>query len=198
MGFRKIRHKGNIIEYSNDWKGVETVFVNNQIESKKFSFAGTNHEFKIYSNGITVNYILTSRTGVIGNNVLDLRCDGKLIKKGLWVLFGTKTIEKNNFKVKGIKELNDYDTKEAIEYLNKALHINSTDPLIYFYLACCYSLEENPYKSFECIKEAVKHKLNNHDMILEQDMLSFARTHSEFEDFRKSNYKKLDKSKFSN
>ncbi len=195
MGLRKIKTKGNLIEFYKDWKGVETVFVNNQIVSKKFSFSGTDHLFKIFSRGIAYNYLLVSKMGSIGQTLIDLKCNGKYVKQNLWVIFGTKQIERNKYKAKGIKELNDFDVDEAIEYLDRALNVNGQDPEIYFYLACCHSINENKEEAFECIRKAIKNKLANHDMILENEMLAYLRTQKEFEDFKKSNYTKYAKPK---
>ena len=194
MGLRKIKTKYSLIEFHNDWKGVETVYANHQVVAKKFVFTGADHKFKIYEKGIAQDYTLTSKLGVFGQKVIDLRRNGELLKKNLWVIFGTKNIEPNNFKINGIKELNEYDTEEALELLTKGLAFDKRDPEIYFHMACCHSINENVTEGFECLRLAVAHKYNNHDMILEHDMLSFIRTHDGFEDFKKSKFTKYDKS----
>ncbi len=196
MGLRKIKTRYSLIEFHNDWKGVETVFANKQVVAKKFVFKGADHAFKIYEQGIAQNYILTSKIGVFGQKVIDLRRNGMLLKNNLWVIFGTKKIEPNKFKIDGLKELKEYDTIEALELLTKGIAFDRSDPEIYFHMACCHSINENLSEGFECLRLAVAHKYNNHDAILEHDMLSFIRTHNGFEDFKKSKFTKYDKSLF--
>ncbi len=195
MGLRKIKTRYSLIEFENDWKGVESIYANNQLVLKKFVLTGTDHKFRIFENGTPVNYILASKLGVFGQKVIDLRRDGQLIKKNLWVIFGSKKIVQNNFKINGIKELNEYDTEEALELLTKALDMHRRDPEIYFYMACCHSIQENAEAGFECLRQAVVYKYNDHGIILQHDMLSFLRTHIAFEEFKNSKFSKYDKSK---
>ncbi len=43
MYYKKIKTEKNIIEFHNNWLGVETVIVNGQIVSKKTSLLGAHH-----------------------------------------------------------------------------------------------------------------------------------------------------------
>ncbi|GAB5553176.1 MAG: hypothetical protein Sapg2KO_27670 [Saprospiraceae bacterium] len=189
MYYKKIRTDHALIEFHNNWLGMETVIVNGKIVSKKSSLAGTNHQFIILEEGKKVAYILTTKLGVLGQVFIDLRRDGELIQENLLVKHGTKSSnEDNKFKAQGMKFLNDYDIPHAIEAFKKGLAFDKKDPEIYFYLACCASIEERADDGFEYIKKAVENNLHDREMILNHEMLAFLRLQDSFEEFLNSNF----------
>jgi len=199
MYYKKIKTDKSIIEFHNNWLGVETVIVNGQILSKKSSILGTNHYFTIFEEGKDIPYILTTKVNAMSQVLIDLRRDGVIIKSDLVINFGTKEkTEQNDFKVAGIKLLKEYEIHEAINALNKGLEFDRNDPEIYFYLACCYSIEEQAIKGFECIKKAIENNLNDKEMILNHEMLAYLRIQEPFEEFLNSNFTKYDENKFDN
>lgn len=73
-----------IIQFSNDWMGNETISVNGEQVSKKFSFFGTKHHFTIDNNGILENYSITSDVSFKNNIVISLyKDDTKLEEKSI-------------------------------------------------------------------------------------------------------------------
>ena len=54
------------IEFHNAFSGKETIKVNGEVVSSKFSFSGMDHVFKINEGGEEVNYKLTTGTGMFG------------------------------------------------------------------------------------------------------------------------------------
>ncbi len=200
MSGKKIQIGNNIIEIGNNWVGVQTILFNGRIVSKKFSFSGTYHYFSIQDNGHEKKYTLTTKVSskkylLRSNQILiDLRCDGTIIKEDLLIEFGTdQKREVNEKKGAGIKYLKEYQIKSAIKALNWGLEFDKNDPEIYFYLACCYSLEEKTKDAFECIKKAFENNLNDKEMILNHEMLAFIRIQDGFEDFLNSNFTKYEK-----
>lgn len=168
---------------------METVIVNGKVVSKKSSFLGTSHYFIVTDKGRDIAFILTTKLGPAGQVYFDLKKDGELIEENVLVNFGTKgKHEENAFKTKGIKLLHEYEIKLAIEALTKGLAFDKEDPEIYFYLACCYSIEENVEEGFECIKKAVAYNLNDKEMILNHEMLAYLRLQDGFEDFLNSDF----------
>ena len=188
-----------LIEVHINWLGVQSVVINGQIVSRKFSYAGTDHVFTLFEEGLDIPYVLTTKVSskdflLRDDEILvDLRKDGELISGNLLIRFLAGDRKRNKYKTLGIRLLNRYEIKKAIDALNKGLEIDSNDPEIYFYLACCYSLEEKKKKCFEHIKMAVENNLNDKDLILNHDMLAFIRVQKGFEEFIKSNFVKYDK-----
>ena len=200
MFYKKIKTKYSTIEFHTNWLGVESVIISGQIVSKKKStlksILGTSHYFTVLEEGHVIPYILTTKwdhSGSYGKYYLDLRRNGKLIKENVHVRFNSKPKQDNNeFKQLGIKYINEYDIKQAIISFEKALHFDNEDPEIYFHLACCYSIEEQTNKGFDCIRKAVEYKLNDIEMILNHEMLAFLRINDAFEDFLNSNFTKYE------
>ena len=202
MSDKKITIDNNLIEINNSWIGVQTVLVNGKVVSKKFSFLGTNHYFTIVEDGHEVEYILTtkvsSKTQRLKSNqfLIDLRCEGRIIKENVLIEFGTEQKKENNkYKVIGIKFLREYEIKSAIKALKRGLAFDNNDPEIYFYLACCYSIEEKTKDGFECLKKAVENNLTDTEMILNHEMLAYIRVQDGFEAFLNSNFTKYDETK---
>ena len=203
MALDKIKIENYIIEVHNNWRGVQTLMVNRQMVSKKFSFAGTDHFFTLLEDGHDIPYVLTtkinSKSHLLADNqiLIDLKRDGKMIKEDVLLNFITdQKKEKNKSKAAGIKYLKDHEIKDAIKALKRGLELDKNDPEIYFYLACCYSLEERTKEGFECIKLAVENNLNDREMILSHDMLAFIRIQDGFEGFLNANFTRYDESIF--
>ncbi len=189
MYYKKIRTDHAVIEFHNNWLGMETVIVNGKEVSQKSSLLGTNHYFVVSDKGRDIAFTLTTKLGPAGQVYFDLRKDGELIEENVLVNFGTKgKHEPNEFKTKGIQLLKEYEIKLAIEALKKGLAFDKKDPEIYFHLACCYSIEENAEEGFECIKQAVSLNLNDKEMILNHEMLAYLRLQDAFEDFLNSDF----------
>lgn len=184
MNKNKIKIGINTIEIRNNWIGVQTVLVNNVIVSKKFSFSKIKHTFAIMEEGIpksfTIDNVISKDVLLKDHQVLiDIKCDGKLIKENLLIDF--ESIEKketNESKIIGIQYLREYETKRAINAFK-------------FGLACCYSIEENRKEGFECIMKAFENNLNDKDLILNHEMLAYLRIQDGFEDFLNTDFTKL-------
>ena len=67
--------ESNEIHFSNDWMGNETITVNGQQVSKKFSFFGTKHNFTIENNGVIEEYSIVSDISFKNNVVISLYKD---------------------------------------------------------------------------------------------------------------------------
>ena len=67
--------ESNEIHFSNDWMGDETITVNGQQVSKKFSFFGTKHNFTIENNGVIEEYSIVSDISFKNNVVISLYKD---------------------------------------------------------------------------------------------------------------------------
>lgn len=198
MYYKKIKTEHNTIEFHNNWLGTETIIINGQIVSKKSSIMGADHFFSLIEDGHSVRYVLTTKVNANMQVLIDLRKNGKLLEENIIVPYGGRPrARKNPFKMSGITQLKEYDIAEAVETLNKGLDINIEDPEIYFYLACCYSIEEKSLEGFNCLKNAVKYNLQNIEMILNHEMLAFLRMEEEFEGFLNSNFTKFDPKKLS-
>ena len=194
----KIQLEGKTIEIYNNWIGVQSVFVNNQIVSKKYSFTKSEHNFSLFEDGQEVPYTLivkvSSKEQLLKSDqvIVDILKNGKTIKKDLFITFAKKQKrERNKNKIKGIDFLKEYEIDQAIEALQKGLEIDDHDPEIFFYLACCYSIKEETKKSFEFIKKAVENNLNDREMILNHEMLSYIRIQDGFEQFSESDFTNL-------
>ena len=94
----------------------------------------------------------------------------------------------NSFKVTGLEKYEDYDILGAMEDLRKALNTNFKDHTVHFYLACCYSINEEPEKGLFHLDKAVDFGFVDFDKIHEYDALAFLRTHNRFEEFVKNSY----------
>ncbi len=191
------------IELHNNWLGVQSVVINKQIVSKKYAFAGTKHEFTLSEDGKDVPYCLTtkvsSKTHILRANqiVFDFIRDGEIIKENILInLVILQRKETNQHKVAGMKFLKEYEIKEAIRELDRALAIDGKDPHIYFYLACCYSVLEKTKDGFDNIKLAIENDLNDKELILNHELLAFIRMQDGFEVFMDANFSNYDSSSF--
>lgn len=95
----------------------------------------------------------------------------------------------NPYKASGIKKYKDYDYDGAIEDFNKSLDIEPQDVATHFNLACAYSLNERPEKSFYHLDQAVANGFNDFQRIKEHDALAFLRIQPEFEAFEKNGFR---------
>ena len=94
----------------------------------------------------------------------------------------------NSFKVSGLEKYQDYDILGAMEDLRKALNANFKDSSVHFYLACCYSINEEPEKALFHLDKSVDFGFVDFDKIHNYDALAFLRTHNRFEEFVKNSY----------
>lgn len=193
MQYQKLNSGKTIIEFHNNWLGEETVIVNGQIVSKKFSILGAHHPFTVMEDGKKVRYALISKLNGI-EVLLDLKRNGKVVHEDVPVRWGTSSQKpKNSEKTDGIAKLNAYSLQEALELFEKALDIDVDDPEIHFHMACAYSVLERPIEAFESLKQAVDSGLSNTEAILNHDMLAYLRMTPAFEGFLASNFTRYDK-----
>ncbi|MDX1478262.1 MAG: hypothetical protein R3301_11195 [Saprospiraceae bacterium] len=198
MQYKKLKVGDTVIEFHNNWLGEETVIVNGQVVSKKSSIMGTHHHFNVLEDGHHVRYVLTTKVSSGFQVLLDLRRNGQLIQEDVVVptRFGIRK-PRNTAKKTGLIKLNEYDLEGAIEELIRARDVDPDDPEIYFYLACAYSVLERPREGFEHLRLAVKHRLQDPEMILNHDMLAYLRLQDAFEDFFNSNFTEYDPDRLS-
>lgn len=198
MYYKKIKQGDTVIEFHNNWLGIETIIVNGQIVSKKGSIMGTEHYFNLIEDGHNARYILTTKVNSAMAVFIDLRKNGEIVQEDIPVGMGSKPREaQNKFKHSGIAKIKEYDIEDGIKDLEEGLAFDAKDPEIFFYLACAYSIQEKPKKGFECLKKTVQYHLQDIEMILNHDMLAFLRMEEPFEDFVNSNFKDYDESKLS-
>ena len=190
MYYKKIASGKTIIEFHNNWLGQETVIVNGQTVSKKYSILGTSHYFSVLEEGHQARYVLTTRVHSDGISVvIDLSRNGEVLHVSLPIKFGfgaPKT--KNKPKRAGILQLQEYHLEDALRHFDEALNIDFKDPEIYFYQACAYSIMERPEDGFEALKKAVEYRLPDQEAIFNHDMLAFLRMHPAFEHFVNSGF----------
>lgn len=199
MQYQKLTSGETTIEFHNNWLGEETVIVNGQIVSKKYSVWGTNHFFTVMEDGRQIRYILTTRVDANMQVVIDLSKNGQLIKESVSVPFGSRPASPHlKLKKEGLNLLKVYDLDEALEKFEEALEISPRDAEIYFHMACAYSVLERTNEGFEALKLAVENSLQNQEEILNHDMLAFLRMHEAFEGFLNSGFKEYNKSLLEN
>ena len=90
MYYAKIASGETIIEFHNNWLGEETVVVNGQIVSKKSSIFGISHPFKVFEDGQTARYILTTKVNEQMQIMIDLSRNGEMIKEDIHITMGRK------------------------------------------------------------------------------------------------------------
>ncbi|MCB0621825.1 MAG: NINE protein [Saprospiraceae bacterium] len=95
----------------------------------------------------------------------------------------------NLYKQSGIQKYKDYDYKGAIADFEKALESIPNDVAVHFNLACAYSLEEQPKKSFYHLDKAVELGFKDFDKIKGHDALAFLRIQDGFEAFEENGYR---------
>ncbi len=195
MQYQKLVSGDTIIEIHNNWLGEETVIVNGQIVSKKYSVWGTNHYFNVMEDGHTIRYILTTRVDGNMQVVLDLSRNGKPIYEGVAINYGTKpTSPHEKLKKQGLSLLKAYDLEDALEKFQEAQKMSPKDGEIYFHMACAFSVLERTKEGFDALKNAVANNLQDQEMILNHDMLAFLRMHPAFVGFFDSGFKEYDES----
>ncbi len=203
MHYQKIEIDNIIIEFHNNWLGVETVMVNGRRVSQKSSVWGIEHRFVVYEGRRGTTYSLHSKVGANMAVYLDLYKNGYLVKENIPV--GTSFFGKNSgqsqplfnleaFKAKkrGLKQLMDYDLQEALESFNEALKGYPDDAEIYFHMACAFSLLENVESGFEHLRLAVAKDLKDTEQILTHEMLAYLRIQEAFAGFFESGFTKYD------
>jgi len=189
MQYQKVVVGETVIEFHNNWLGVETVICNGKIVSKESSIWGTNHYFTEMADGHLARYILTTKVNESMQVMLDLSRNGELIQKDIPVIFGTKPKKPiNKPKKLGLVKLNAYDLDDALAFFKMALDIDPKDPEVFFHMACAYSVLEETKEGFEALKLAKAHGLSETESILTHDMLAFIRMHSSFEGFLQSGF----------
>ncbi len=195
MQYHKLTQGDTNIEFHNNWLGEETVIVNGQIVSKKYSVWGTNHYFNVMEEGSHARYILTTRIDQNMQVVFDLSRNGELLHESVPVKYGSRPASPHlKAKKDGLNKLKAYDLEEALESFKEALKDNPKDPEVYFHMACAYSVLEKTKKGFEALKNAVSNSLQDQEEILNHDMLAYLRMHEAFEGFLNSGFQEYDES----
>lgn len=109
-------------------------------------------------------------------------------KSGYFDLIKSKK-QSENLKQSGIKKFKDYDIKGSIVDFNKALELNPQDRALHFNIACAYSMEENPVKSFMHLDQSVMYGYTDFSRILTHESLAYIRVFPEFDAFRNNQFK---------
>jgi TM2 domain-containing membrane protein YozV len=104
-----------------------------------------------------------------------------------------RSVRSNPFKKSGIKKYKEYDIEEAIIDFEKGLKLQPKDVTLHFNLACAYSLLENAEKAFFHISKCVEFGFNDYNKILNHDDLAYMRIQPEFDDFKKNEFKIVEK-----
>lgn len=211
MYYKKLTSGNTIVEFHNNYAGLETVVANGNTVSQKSSQHGTSHYFTVIEHNRQVRYILTSKVNVFGQVLLDLRRAGRLVHSNVILRKGSRKEQPRNrqtqrrrpersfapkdnkAKKSGLIKLKEYQLEEALEDFKKAQKLDPKDPEIYFHLACIYSVLEKTVDGFEAIKQATKHGFKDENAILTHDMLAYLRLNDAFEDFVESDFKEYDK-----
>lgn len=193
MHYKQLRVGKVVIEFYNNWLGVETVNVNGQVVSKDKSVWGLDHHFSLLEDGHNVRYVLTSKVGPDMAVKLDLIRNGELVHEDVDVTLSGKQGPINSAKKTGLKLLDEYDLEAALEEFEKALNKMPTDSEIYFHMACAYSILEKLDKAYDCLKQAIKYNLANREMIFSHDMLAFLRMDEGFQAFVDSGFVEIPK-----
>ena len=182
-----------IIEFHNNWLGVEFVFVNGQEVSRITSVWGAHHHFNIIEDGHVQRFVLTTKVNSQMQILLDLKRNGQFLEENVLLKMGGKPKAPiNKAKKEGLALLQEYDIDNALITLQKALDISPNDPEIHFHIACACSIMEDTKNGFEAIRLAVKNNLKDPEMIFTHDMLAFLRMHIAFQDFADSNFSEYD------
>ena len=194
MQYRKIVAGETVIEFHNNWMGVETIMANGREVSRKSSVWGTSHHFSVMEDGHPTRYTLISKLTEMGGVQLDLLRNGELLHEGLAVNWGSKpTRVRNKAKRTGLAKLNDYDLLEALKDFEEALKTDPADPEVYFHMACAYSVLERAEDGYEALRKSVKFGLNDKEEILTHDMLAYVRMRDAFEGFVASDFTEFDR-----
>lgn len=190
MYYKKLISNETIIEFHNDWLGVETITANGCQVSRGTSVWGMNHYFSIIEKGRNVRYVLTTKVTAGMQIAVDLSRNGVPIYENEIVGMGGKPKKpQNKAKKDGLKLLQQYDLENALDTFEKALSMNKKDPEIHFHMACAYSILERTEEGYESLKKAVAYDLQNRDMIFNHDMLAYLRIQDAFEEFAASEFK---------
>lgn len=194
MQYRKIVADETVIEFHNNWMGVETVIANGREVSRKSSVWGTSHHFSVLEEGHPTRYTLISKLTELGGVQLDLLRNGAILHEGLAVNWGSKPARvRSKAKRLGLGKLNDYDLAGALNDFEEALKTDPGDPEIYFHMACAYSVMERPIDGYEALRKSVKYGLNDKEQILTHDMLAYLRMRDAFQSFVESDFTEYDK-----
>lgn len=212
MYYKRLDAGQSIIEFHNDFTGLETVTANGQVVSKKSSIKGTNHYFTVVENRQQVRYILTSKVNILGQVLLDLRRGGRVVYSNVLLQRGSRKTDfditrrptlrrqqkqqrqeryiprENKFKKSGLIKLKEYELEKALDDFIKANKQDPKDGEIYFHLACIYSVLEKTADGFEAIKNAKKNGFKDENAFLTHDMLAYLRLNDAFEEFRESGF----------
>lgn len=200
MQYQKLISGETIIEFHNNWLGVETVIANGRVVSKESSIWGTNHYFTVMEDGHQTRYVLTSK---ISNTTMEVQIDlsknGRLLHKDVPVGYSSRRKAPfNKAKKEGMTKLAAYELDDALEAFQRALDVAPKDPEIYFHMACAHSVSEEAVEGFEALKKAFQYGLGNEESVLNHDMLAYVRMNEAFADFLKSGFKTYDKKRVEN
>lgn len=188
MWYHQFKYKNNLIEFKNGtWDGVEHIIVNGDTVSSKYSVMGTSHQFRVGPE------ICTMIVKVNPLNMVDVYLSffagNRMIFRNVLV---KKTLEKSVFSLsfyghrrRGEKHLKLYDISEAIEEFKQAIEAFPKDAESHYYLACCYSLEEDVNKGIHHLKEYLSLKKDGMERILAEDRLAFLRVQEQFDQIKK-------------
>ncbi|MEM6316860.1 MAG: arginine deiminase family protein [Bacteroidota bacterium] len=214
MYYKKLQSNETVIEFHNNWAGLETVTANGQTVSQKSSVWGTNHYFNVVEGRRRVRFILTTKVNGLGQVLLDLRRNGQLVYKNVLLQKNSRKPRfnqptrprqgrqrpqktyiprENKAKKSGILKLKEYQLEEALEDFQKALKQSPKDAEIYFHLACIYSVLERTTDGFEAIKQAKALGFQDDEAILTHDMLAYLRLNDAFEAFVESKFTEYNK-----
>lgn len=94
----------------------------------------------------------------------------------------------NPFKESGMRKYDEYDILGAIVDFRKSLNADFKDAQSHYFIACCYSINEEPEKSLFHLDKAVDFGFIDFDKIHDSDALAFLRTHHRFAEFVKNSY----------
>jgi len=191
MYYLKLKHENTIIEFANDWLGVERIYANGVLMSQKSSVWGTTHPFQLMEDGHMARYQLTVRMDMSGKVLVDLFRDNVVLYHGAVAKMGSRPLNPvNKSKKLGIMQLREYDLDQAKELLLKAAEEDPRDPEIFFHLACTYSLLEKVDEGYNALEKAVQLGLPDTEAICTHEKLAYLRIQDEFESFFENGYKR--------
>lgn len=99
-------------------------------------------------------------------------------------------INKNNpFKLSGIKKMDEYDIRGAIDDFEKSLDIYPEDPEVHYQLARAYSLSEKADQAYQQLSLAVRYGFKDYEKIRKDEALAYLRIHKDFESFERAGYR---------
>ena len=93
----------NTITFTNDWDGNESVILNNEVVSKRFSWFGTSHIFTLEHNGVLESITVKSGVSFARGIVVKLYIADALIEtKYMGLSIGNSASAKNTYLIIGL------------------------------------------------------------------------------------------------